>query len=179
MKTTTTYEERARKFALILVKLFANCYTLREFESAIREYNYTHKRKLKYANGVSRIAIIRADYVIKFDMKPFKYFDCAGNCASEQLVYEKACADGFEYLLAKTSVYTLHGMTFSIMPRINHVGDGDRSWYNYVTDDEYAWLADNVNDLHQGNVGYLHGKVCVIDYAWAKNNNNTSDEWSD
>ncbi len=162
------YEVRAMKFAAILCRLFEGCSNLSDFEFAVEWYNANHTRQLKTAHGVSRFAIIRADYVIKFDMKPEGGFEDgrAGNCTSEEEVYARACADGFEYLLAKTTVCEMNGFTFSIMPRVDHVNDWERDWWDYCTSAEQAWLNDNVNDLHEGNVGYRHGKVCVIDYAW-------------
>lgn len=162
------YEVRAMKFAVILCRLFEGCATLDDFEYALFWYNEHHSRQLKWAHGVSRIAVIRSDYVIKFNMEPQDGFEDgrAGDCMSEEAMYERAVADGFEYLLAKTTVHTVEGHTFSIMPRVNSVNNYNRNWWNYCTDEEQAWLNDNINDLHEGNLGYRHGKVCVIDYAW-------------
>lgn len=168
MKTKTSYEVRAMKFAQILVQLFAGCTTLEDFEYAINWYNNFHSNKLHWDHGVSRVAIMRADYVIKFDITPDAEWrdGRAGNCNSEQAIYERACADGFEYLLAKTTVHTIDDLTFSIMPRIDHVGDYRRDWQDYCTNEERDWLFENICDLHLYNVGYREGKVCVIDYAW-------------
>lgn len=164
----STYEARAIKFARLLAILFAGCSELSDFEYAVDWYNAHHTRKLTTAHGVSRFAIIRADYVIKFDMVPTGSFrdGRAGNCSSEEQVYERAVADGFEYLLAKTTVMTLEDHTVAIMPRVDHVNDEDRWWGDFCTREEYRWLEENVNDLHEGNVGYRNGKVCVVDYAW-------------
>lgn len=173
----SSYEVRAMKFAQVLSRLFAHCKYLDDYKAVIAEYNRTHSRPLHFAYGVSRIAIIRSDYVIKFDHIPESGWDDgrAGNCKSEEEVYARACTDGFEYLLAKTTVYTVNELTFSIMPRVNHVGDWERYWADYCTDEERAWLYENVYDLHEGNVGYKNGKVVVIDYAW----DGASDEESD
>lgn len=164
----TTYEERGLKFATTLAKMFQNCVYLNDFVSVIEHYNASHSRKLVFKNGVSRIAIIRADYVIKFDYMPTGYFSdgIAGNCMTELEAYEYAIEDGMEYLLAKPTVREMFGHTFSVMPRINHVGDESRSWYKTVSLEEEIWLEEHINDLHENNVGYKHGKVCVIDYAW-------------
>ena len=165
----TNYEVRAEKFARQLSRMFYGCVYRIDFEKAIRDYNRTHSRKIRYDYGVSRIAIIRSDYVIKFDFKPVgRWADGrAGNCMVEEEVYKKAVRDGMEYLLAKTTVLHLNGFTCSIMPRINHVEDEDRNWWNYCTNDEFRWLRSNLHDLHCGNVGYRNRKVCVIDYAFA------------
>ena len=163
-----SYEERAIKFANYLAKLFQDCVYRSDFEWVIQQYNHTHSRKLHWAHGVSRIAIIRADYVIKFDFQPEGRWanGRAGDCYSEEEVYQIAVEDGMEHLLAKTTVCESCGHTFSVMPRINRIEDYSRLWWNYCTREEMDWLEEHVNDLHEGNIGYRRGKVCVIDYAW-------------
>lgn len=164
----TDYESRAHKFAHVLVTLFADCESLDDFEFAISEYNTTHSRPLVYAHGVSRIAIIRSDYVIKFDFRPSGWWEDgrAGSISSESRVYAQAVADGMEHLLAKITVDYEDNRVFAIMPRIRNVGDEYREWSDYCTCEESEWLEDHINDLHCKNVGYRNGKVCVIDYAW-------------
>lgn len=163
----STYEERGAKFAEVLAKRFEGCVTLDDFRREIQRYNITHVRKLDWGYGVSRIAILRADYVIKFDFTPTGWFSDghAGNCSSEEAVYARAVADGMEHLLAKTTVLALHGLTCSIMPRIKGVGTR-YDWEKTVTPEEEEWLYDNLKDLHKYNYGFRKGKICVIDYAW-------------
>ena len=164
----TNYEVRATKFAKVLAELFEDCTTFSDFTNAIRHYNETHSRPLHWSNGVSRIAIIRSDYVIKFDYQTENDYwsdGRAGNCESEARLYKLAVSAGMEHLLAKTTVLHMNGLIFSIMPRISGI-DSNRNWARYCTEEEFCWLYDNINDLHSGNVGYRHGKVCVIDYAW-------------
>ena len=172
MKRTSTYEERGKKFATnTLARIFEGCVYLEDFIDAIEYYNNTHhSRPLKYANGVSRIAIIRGDYVVKFNFRPTGSFSDgrAGDCESEQEVYARALRDGMAHLLAKTTVLTVNGLTFSIMPRIKGIGK-NWCWWNHCTREEEKWLEDNLYDLHSYNVGYRKGKVCVIDYAWDAN----------
>jgi len=164
----TNYEVRAEKFAHYLASLFQDCCDLSDFEYTIEEYNATHSRKLKYAHGVSRIAIIRADYVIKFNMYPEEGFEDgrAGDNFSENQVYQKAVEAGMAHLLAKSTTIEIDGRVISIMPRVNGINNWERQWYNYCTEEEADWLENNIYDLHEGNLGYRHGKVCVVDYAW-------------
>lgn len=164
----TSYESRAMKVVIMLVMLFTGCEYLEDFEERIFRYNATHYRQIKYSHGVSRIAIICADYVIKFDITPVGRFSdgSAGDIYSEQRVYTKAVIDGMEHLLAKTTVGECNGRRYCIMPRINDVGNWSKDWRDYCTAEEEEWLDNNLFDLHCGNVGYRHGKVCVIDYAW-------------
>ena len=162
------YESRALKFARILTALFANCFDLADFENAIDRYNCTHTHAIRYAHGVSRIAILRADYVIKVDYNPAPWWadGRAGNIESEARVYAQAVADGMEHLLAKVTVGEANGRTFAIMPRIMGVGNEERDWQDFCSYAEYEWLNRHIRDLHEHNVGYRGDKVCVIDYAW-------------
>lgn len=162
------YENRAYRFAKILVSLFQDCYSIEDFEEAVNNYNATHTRALNYSHGVSRFAVIRADYVIKFNMVPERCFrdGRAGNNTTEEEVYAMAVADGMEYLLAKTTVVNIEGRDIAIMPKINRVNDESRYWQDFCTEEECEWLENHINDLHDGNVGYKNKKVCVIDYAW-------------
>ena len=99
----TDYESRARKFAHVLIALFAGCESLDDFEFAISEYNATHSRPLVYAHGVSRIAIIRSDYVIKFDFCPSGWWEDgrAGSISSEAHVYEQQLRMAWNIFLLK------------------------------------------------------------------------------
>lgn len=164
----SSYETRALKFAKFITGLFEGCDTVDEFISAVEWYNETHTRQLVYSHGVSRFAIIRADYVIKFNMIPERCFrdGRAGNNSTEEEVYAMAVADGMEYLLAKTTVVNIEGRDIAIMPKINRVNDESRYWQDFCTEEECEWLENHINDLHDGNVGYKNRKVCVIDYAW-------------
>ena len=172
IKMKNTYEIRAAKFAALLVRLFAACSTLADFEEAILAYNATHNIPLHYAHGVSRIAILRADYVIKFNLQPDDDWvtddgTCrAGDNSTEAKVYARAERDVFAYLLAKTTVMVIGNRAVSIMPRISGVNDRWRYWGDHVTDEEYDWLCENVHDIHEGNVGYYRGKPVVVDYGW-------------
>ena len=64
----TSYEVRAMRFAKMLAKLFENCVSLSDYEKMISIYNQNHPIPLNYNYGISRIAIIRSDYVIKSTM---------------------------------------------------------------------------------------------------------------
>lgn len=171
-KMKNDYEARALKFAHLLSRWFMDCLTLDDFVEAIDYYNAHHSIPLRYAHGVSRIAIMRADYVIKFDYAPEAEWDNgdgtnrAGDNISEEIIYERAMHDGYAYLLAKTTVVTINGRHISIMPQIRDVNNENKYWGDYVTEEEYDWLVENVNDIHEGNVGYSHGKPVVIDYGW-------------
>lgn len=161
----TDYKVRAEKFAHVLVKLFADCEDLGDFYEAVEEYNDTHRNcNMLCDHGISRIAIIRSDYVIKFHRRGADFYSGAGDNYSERRVYEKAVKAGYAYLLAETTLKNIDGVDVAIMPRIK--GVGSTSLYGYATAKEIQWLWDNIGDLHANNYGRRDGKICVIDYAW-------------
>ena len=163
----STYLERAMKFSNVLAELFEGCRYLNDFQKAITDYNHNHARPIKWDNGVSRIVIMRSDYVIKFDYENTNpYYHRFGNCTSEKEIYDTAVKDHMEHLLAETTICHSHGMTFSIMPCIKGVGIKSRVWCDYCSRAEAEWIWDNIGDIHCWNVGYRNGKVCIIDYAY-------------
>lgn len=159
------YKVRAEKFAHVLVKLFADCEYLEDFEDAVRKYNNTHNHcSMKIAHGVSRIAIIRSDYVIKFQRRK-DFQGWAGDSTSERKIYEKAVRDGYDYLLAETTLVNIDGVEVAIMPRVRGIGSSD--YENLTTWNEQEWIESNIYDLHSGNFGCRNGVICIVDYAWA------------
>ena len=164
------YEVRAQQF----IKEFApylkgirvsksNSYKVRE---AVRKFNADKNRNIKVASGASRIALITSDYVVKLDFGT----TWAGNSATEMRGYEQAKKDGYEYLLAKISLYKCRNRKFYIMPRarvaetLTWKGQ-KRLWYK-LTEDEQRYIRNNFEDLHDSNWGSLHGRPVLIDYAW-------------
>ena len=166
----TDYEVRAKEF----IKEFApylkgirvnksNSYKVRE---AVRQFNVDKKRNVKVASGASRIVLITSDYVVKLDFGT----TWAGNSATEMYGYEQAKKDGYEYLLAKISLYKCRNRKFYIMPRARVAEtltfEGQkRLWFKF-TEDERKYIRDNFEDLHDHNWGSLHGRPVLIDYAW-------------
>lgn len=163
--TKTSYEERGEKFARYLMRaLFKECKTLTDYRKAVEDYNKTHKRELICKNGISRVVIVRADYVIKIEYGSAKSW--AGGNKSEYKMYELAVKDGMAHLLAKPTPVKIGRKTLTIMPRIDHIRDKKRDWWKYCTPTECNWLDSHINDLHTGNVGYKRNKVCIVDYAF-------------
>ena len=159
----TDYQVRAEKFAHVLVKLFANCKYLEDFEYAVRQYNNTHRYQLKIAHGISRIAIIRSDYVIKFHRRA-DFEGWAGDNTSERKMYEKAVDDGYDYLLAEINLVNVDDVQVAIMPRIYGI-DSTYHYENYLTWDEQEWVEQNIGDIHSKNFGIRNNTVCFVDYA--------------
>lgn len=160
-----SYEERGIKFGTYLAKLFQNCDCYSDFAQVITNYNRCHTRRLNWAHGFTRIAIIRADYVVKFTYREGSH---AGDCESERAIYEQAEKDGMAHLFAKTTLIREYGLTFAVMPKIGGIGYEDIDWEEHCTEEERDWINDHVVDLHEDNVGYRKGKVCIVDYAFTR-----------
>lgn len=161
----TSYEERGEKFARYLMKtVFKDCRTLKQYQLAVERYNFTHVNQLICKHGVSRVVIIRADYVIKIEYGKGK--EWAGGNLAEREVYDQAVKDGMEHLLAKPTLVKIGRRTLSVMPRVEHIKDMKKDWRDYCTPAERKWLFWNVTDLHYGNVGYRKNKVYIVDYAF-------------
>lgn len=164
------YEIRAKEF----VKEFApylkgirvtkpNSYKVHD---AVHRFNTDKKRNVKVASGASRIVFITSDYVVKLDFGT----TWAGNSKSEMLGYQQAQKDGYEYLLAKISLYKCRNRSFFIMPRARVAETltfkGQRRLWLKLTEDERKYIRDNFEDLHDNNWGSLNGRPVLIDYAW-------------
>ena len=166
----TDYEVRAKAF----IKEFApylkgirvtrsNSYRIYD---AVRRFNVDKKRNVKVASGASRIALITSDYVVKLDFGT----TWVGNSKTEMLGYQQAQKDGYEYLLAKISLYKCCNRSFFIMPRARVAETltwrGQKRLWDKLTEDERRYIHDNFEDLHENNWGSLNGKLILIDYAW-------------
>ena len=93
--------------------------------------------------------------------------ECAediGGCVEECNMYQKAIKDGYDYLLAESTLVEYGGRYFEIMPRIKGIGRGYYYGY-YVNRDERAWIDDNISDLHSGNYAICNDKLIITDYA--------------
>lgn len=164
------YRIRAEKFLHSIFPFIENYMTDPYMtEKNVEEYNSKKSRRVSCQWGSARIALVESDYVIKWDYDE----ECVtqiGGCLKEQEVYNKAVKDGFEYLLAATTLIKYNGYIFSIMPRINNIGYEHHKCDDiryYLNDVECEWLADNglLEDMHSYNWGILHNKACIIDYA--------------
>ena len=166
----TDYEVRAKafikEFAPYLKGIRVARYNSYKIRDAVRRFNTDKKRNVKVDSGASRIVLITSDYVVKLDFGT----TWAGNSATEMRGYEQAKKDGYEYLLAKISLYKYHNRSFFIMPRARVAATltwqgQKRLWFKF-TEDERNYIRDNFEDLHDSNWGSLHGRPVLIDYAW-------------
>ncbi len=164
----TPYEIRAQKFIKDFFPFISECETYYQFSQAVAAYNYVRRRHVFMAYGLTRIAFITSDYVVKINFaRHDENFERFGDCETEIAVYQKAEHDGYEYLFAKISPYYYQEHNFYIMPRINGIGRYDDDAEEHLSYDEYLWVYSHVHDLHCNNYGWKNGHIVIIDYACA------------
>ena len=156
-----SYEVRAQKFIRQISSYLDSMTTHDDRAFAVDCFNLDYNRKVRYAHGMTRYALITSDYVVKVDYAVTRW----GNCEDEMELYEEAKQDGFEYLFAKISRYDYNGTAFYIMPRIHGIGKTDWDADEYLTEDENDWVYEHVCDLHNENYGWANGHVVIFDYA--------------
>lgn len=157
----TNYEIRAKKFIQQVADYIENCYVPDDFNEAIERYNEAKKRHVRVESGACRVVLITSDYVVKIDYNPGK-IKIFGGCEDEYEFYHRAEDDGYEYLFAKITKFVYNGRAFYIMPRIGGIGSDKMTHWN---DDEEEYVYNNVEDLHEWNIGYKNNVGVVIDYA--------------
>ena len=156
-----SYEVRAQKFIQQIAPYLEKVIDHDDREYAVNLFNLDHNRRVSYAHGMTRYALITSDYVVKVDYAITRW----GNSEDEMEIYKEAVEDGFDYLFAKISRYDYNGTSYYIMPRIYGIG---KKWYDadeYLTDEERDWVYDHVCDLHNENYGWKDGRVVIFDYA--------------
>lgn len=161
------YKERAKDFITQIFPYIEEAqYDVFLMRDMVKQFNRDHKRKVLCKNGLSRIALITSDYVVKYDYDA-EEVDCIGGCEQEINLYTTALRDGFAYLFAEITRYEYEGKYFYIMPRIRGI-NGDRWDYadEFMTDEEQKWCDEHhLSDLHSNNYGFRKGKLCIVDYA--------------
>jgi hypothetical protein len=160
-----SYVDRAKDFIEQVFPYIDPCQNPRDARQRILMFNANFNRKVIVSSGLSRIALITSDYVVKFDYDP-EEVECIGGCENEIEIYAHATEEGFEYLFAKLTPYTYNNRTFYIMPRIYGIGRGQNYAEHYMTHEERNFCRKyRISDLHFNNYGFRNGHVCLVDYA--------------
>ena len=159
------YVERAKDFIEQIFPYLEDNMDLSHIDDAIDAFNAEYDRKVMYRHGLSRIALITSDYVVKFDYDPDE-IESIGGCQNEVALYYDAKQEGFEYLLAEITPFSFHDREFYIMPRIYGIGSGRYYAEHYMNPAEQSFCRKHrITDLHSNNYGFRRGHVCLIDYA--------------
>lgn len=163
-----SYERNAqnfiKRFFPYLVEFLTSTKNLYFHSRNVEKVLYTqYKRRVLILHGISRIAFITSNYVIKFD---YNSDDDFGNSETEYKFYQIAEREGYSYMFAKISKFTYNGYTFYIMPRVKGINEHRVGAWRYMTDDERDFCDTyELNDLHGGNFGIEHGQLIIFDYA--------------
>lgn len=162
----SSYVVRAQRFIRQIYDYIADCTTPEEFCDAIDIFNKENHRKVDVSWGATRIVLITSDYVIKIDYDREQIQEWGG-CADEYRFYQYAEDCGYEYLFAAIEPYEYGDKTFYIMPRIYGIGHLSGYATDYLSDNEYNFVVNHVNDLHDENFGIKNKHIIIIDYAAA------------
>lgn len=124
-----------------------------------------------YTCGSARHVIMTKNFVIKWDMTKGGAYTIGG-CEDELRMYEHAKRCGYDYLLAKITPIYLEGRYFYVMPTVENIGPEYHDYNDiedYLTDEEYWWIRDNIQDLHGYNWGLDENDMpVIIDYAFRR-----------
>ena len=155
------YKEDARHFLETALPYLTGCSMPWQYVNAIREYNRDNKTHILVKNGATRVALIGKTFVVKFD---YGYDRCwFGGCYQEYSFYRKVLRDGgmIDCLLECSKIKVNHHFYY-VMPKATRIGKLSITRFSAEEED---WLYDNVNDTHDGNIGWYNGRPVVIDYA--------------
>ena len=170
------YIDRAIDFIKQVFPYIQDSKTPAQVSYKIQLFNIHYRRNVAVHNGLSRIALITSDYVIKYDYNA-DVLDAIGGCENEVKLYASAKQEGFGYLFAEITPYSYHQHYFYIMPRINGVGRAFGYAHNYMTENEISFCRKyHITDLHPYNYGFKSGHICIIDYACNLSEENSYDD---
>ena len=112
------YIVRAQKFIQEIAYYLEGADSIESYDWAVTAFNADHHRAVKMAHGLTRIALITSDYVIKIDYDPVK-IATFGGCKNEMKIYELAEHDNISYLFAKITPYEYNGTYSAVMSNID------------------------------------------------------------
>lgn len=162
------YLENAKRFIALFHPYIFSCRTLRDYSKALRVFmkNHPNYPTIRVSNGITRIALIGPDFVVKINYDDYE-IETFGGCEEEIAFYEVAESEGMAHLFAPITRFRYYGKTFYIMPRIYDIDDcRDEEATDYMTEEERDWCDRHaLRDLHSGNYGFEDGNVVIFDYA--------------
>lgn len=161
----SNYITRAIRFIHQFASYIEGCQSVEDFAWATSAFNDDYHRKILFNHGLTRVAFITSDYVIKFDYNPEK-IAIWGGCEHECKFYDYAVRSGYGYLFAEITPYEYHKQKFYIMPRVRGIGRKDYDADEYMTEQECDWCwKAGLRDLHNGNYGWNNDRIIIFDYG--------------
>lgn len=163
---TEDYIAHAVAFINEIASLLPRVLLYRELSRLAYEYSHTHDCKVRVQQGISRIVFVASDYVVKLDRN--SEYNEFGNCETEYEMYHFMVEHGYGEYFAPVTKVTVNYHDFYIMPKVSGIHETDGEAWEWIAEkDETAadFIADNVDDLHNGNYGWENGHPVIIDYA--------------
>lgn len=164
------YVVRAQKFVRSFAPYIDKKVTIRSMISAVNAFNADYNRKVRLNYGASRFVFLTSDYCIKIDRTDSRS-DLWGNCEKEYKAYIRMKRLKCREVFCPVEKYTYNNVNYYIMPMCSEVDDYNVDLYdvtNRLTGKQIRFIEDHFRDLHSGNIGILHGKPVIIDYACNK-----------
>lgn len=163
------YVIRAQKFVRSFAPYIDKKVTIRSMISAVNAFNADYNRKVRLNYGASRFVFLTSDYCIKIDRADSD--DLWGNCEKEYKAYMRMKRLKCREVFCPIEKYTYNNVNYYIMPRCSKTNDPDVQMWdvsNRLTAKQARFIEKHFRDLHSGNIGMLHGKPVIIDYACNK-----------
>ena len=167
-----TYQMRAYFYIKAMFEYVNNWRDLDDIIEATDKVFWHTGKQASVECGSARIVIVGEDFAVKWDYD-FENIEEIGGCEDEFRVYKRSLSTGYAHLLAPVFRIYHRNRFFFIMPRVDRIGPEEHEYKDineFITEDEYNWLRDNIGDLHGWNWGFIDGKPTVIDYACNPNN---------
>lgn len=166
--TKSSYETRAEKFVQEIAPYMVGARYIRDFERGYKRYCADHpRRRVHFASGMTRVAFITSNYVIKLDYynPSWKRF---GTCADEMDNYKTHVCNGYDYLFAKITRVRCKNRYYYIMPKVDHI-NSENELSTVLSYDEWDYICNWCYDIHGMNFGFVHGNPVIFDYAASPN----------
>ena len=167
--TKNNYVVRAQKFVRSFAPYIDKRVTIRSMISAVNTFNADYNRKVRLNYGASRVVFLTSDYCIKIDRTDSGGF--WGNCEKEYKAYLRMKRLKCREVFCPIEKYTYNNVNYYIMPMCSKTNDYNVELCdvnNRLTANQARFIDEHFGDLHSGNIGILHGKPVIIDYACNK-----------
>lgn len=162
------YKTRAMRFIKEIYPYIEYCSdSLDDYEAAVWHFNYHRSRHVIMNHGISRVALITSDYVVKIEYDDYEVRRVGGG-KSEKIFYAFAKKHGFEHLFAEITPFSYGNKVFYIMPRISGIGRYEDDIYWFLKTEDRDFVEDYLYDMHNLNYGWKNGYPIIIDYACNK-----------
>lgn len=164
--TKNDYVIRAQKFVRSFAPYIDKRVTIRSMISAVNTFNADYNRKVRLNYGASRVVFLTSDYCIKIDRADGS--DAWGNCEKEYKAYLRMKRLKCREVFCPIEKYTYNNVNYYIMPMCSKADDYDVELCDItdrLTVKQTHFINEHFRDLHPGNIGMLHGKPIIIDYA--------------